>query len=174
MNASRDALFLAQAAGVAAHNLPGPAQSEAGVFFSFRVGSLGLLAPASLYCELIAHAQVHALPGAQPWFSGLLNQRGNLIPVIDLRRALGDGRADMQQNKLFILGKAEKAMGLWIEGLPEVCRIDSAPVRQLPALPAALEGYVIDGYTQQGQVWLNLHYDALFKALGRQIALRPA
>lgn len=143
----------------------------AGTFFGFRVGSLGFLVSADLYCEVLEQAQVNPLPNTQVWFCGLLNLRGNLVPVIDLHRLLGEDVADPKKRRLFTIDKGEKAVALWIDGLPEVHGPAREPLKQLPTLPAALAPYVPWGYRYQGQIWLDLRFDEFFKALGRQIAL---
>jgi twitching motility protein PilI len=141
-------------------------------FFGFRVGSLGFLVPASLHCEVIEQVQVNPLPNTQAWFGGLFNLRGNLIPVIDLHRLLGEESADPKKRRLFSIDKGEKAVALWIDGLPQVHGHDHEPLQQLPPLPAVLEPHVREGYLHQGQAWLNVRFGEFFMALGRQIALR--
>lgn len=140
-------------------------------FFGFRVGTLGFLAPASLHCEIIEQVQVNPLPNTQAWFSGLVNLRGNLVPVIDLHRLLGEETADPKKRRLFTIDKGEKAVALWIDGLPAVHGASHEPLKQLPPLPAALDRHVPWGYLYQGQAWLNVRFDEFFTALGRQVAL---
>lgn len=147
------------------------AQGHTEPFFGFRVGGLGFLVPVHTYCEVIEQTQVNPLPNTQPWFGGLLNLRGNLVPVIDLHRLLGEAVADAKKRRLFTIDKGEKAVALWIDGLPEVHGIVPQPVPELPALPAVLERHVACGYPHQGQVWLLLEYSGFFRALGGQIAL---
>jgi len=145
---------------------------DAGTFFGFRVGSLGFLVPADLYCEVIEQVQVNPLPNTQAWFGGLFNLRGNLIPVIDLHRLLGEEIADHKKRRLFTIDKGEKAVALWIDGLPEVHGPAREPLKQMPALPAVLAPHVPWGYLYQGQAWLRVLFGEFFKALGGQIALR--
>jgi twitching motility protein PilI len=139
-------------------------------FFKIKVGARGLLVPATFYCEVADHVQVSPLPMTQPWFSGLINLRGNLVPVIDLHRLLDEDVADPKKRRLFTLDKGEKAVGLWIDGLPEMLGTSREPLEQLPALPTAIAPYAYSGFVSDGQVWLNIEFEAFFKALGRQVA----
>jgi len=147
------------------------ADSGAAAFFGFRVGSLGLLVPVGIFCEVIEQAQVNPLPNTQPWFGGLLNLRGNLVPVIDLHRLFGEEAVDAKKRRLFTIDKGEKAVALWIDGLPQVFGAFPQPLAQLPPLPAALASHVRAAYPQPAQIWLHVQFDGFFKALGRQIAL---
>lgn len=153
---------------------PTEAAVPAEAFFGFRVGSLGFLVPISTYCEVIEQTQVNPLPNTQSWFSGLLNLRGNLVPAIDLRRLFGEEAVDPKKRRLFTINKGERAVALWIDGLPEVhgTAFPREPLKRLPLLPTAVEPYVFGGYQCQGQIWLNVQFDEFFTALGRQIALR--
>ena len=150
---------------------PADFPAGAGTFFGFRVGGLGFLVSAEIYCEVLEQAQVNPLPNTQAWFGGLLNLRGNLVPVIDLHRLLGESVADPKKRRLFTLDKGEKAVALWIDGLPEVHGPGREPLEALPPLPAVLAPHVPWGYAYQGQAWLNVRFADFFIALGRQIAL---
>jgi twitching motility protein PilI len=154
-------------AGIAA-----PATQEASIF-GFRVGSLGFLVAAGTYCEVIGQMQVNSIPNTKPWFSGLLNLRGNLVPAFDLRELLGQEAADNKKRSLFAIDRGEKTVALWIDGLPEVLGAFSQPLEQLPPLPAVLRTCVSGGYLHRGQIWLSVQFDELFKTLGRQIAAGP-
>ncbi|MFM8330934.1 MAG: hypothetical protein ACKN9T_04540 [Candidatus Methylumidiphilus sp.] len=67
-------------------------------------------------------------------------------------------------------------MALWIDSLPEVLSLPPPPPAALspPPLPAVLESHVSRVYPHQGQPWRLLRFDELFKALGRQVAVRHA
>lgn len=147
---------------------------EDAIFFGFRVGSLGFLVPANQYCEILEQVQVNPLPNTQPWFGGLVNLRGNLVPVIDLHRLLGEASVELKKRRLFTIDKGEKAVAVWIDGLPEVHGTAREPLAQVPSLPPMLESHVPWGYAYQGQAWLSVQFDAFFGALGRQIALGQA
>lgn len=140
--------------------------------FSFRVGSLGFLVASDTYCEVIEQLQVNRLPNVEPWFSGLLNLRGNLVPVIDLQQLLTETAVvDPVKRRLFAIGQGDKTMAIWIDGLPEIKNNFSQALKQLPPLPAILQHCVLNGYLQDGQIWFNIQFDEFFKTLGRQYAM---
>lgn len=137
--------------------------------FGFRVGSLGFLVTSSTYCEVIEQLQVNPLPNVEAWFSGLINLRGDLVPVIDLQLLLGETTPTVRKKRqLFAIGQGDKAMAFWIDGLPEIQPIFTQPLKQLPPLPAILQRCVLGGYFQNDQLWFTVQFDALFKTLGRQ------
>jgi twitching motility protein PilI len=137
--------------------------------FGFRVGSIGFLVTSDTYCEVIEQLQVNPLPNVEPWFSGLLNLRGNLVPVIDLQLLLGETSSiDRKKRQLFAIGQGDKAMAFWIDGLPEIQGTFSQPLKQLPPLPPILQHCVTNSYMNKGLIWFNVQFDELFKTLGSQ------
>jgi twitching motility protein PilI len=140
--------------------------------FGFRVGSLGFLVTSNTYCEVIEQLPVNPLPNVKSWFNGLLNLRGNLVPVIDLQLLLNEtANPDLKKRLLFAIGQGDKTMAFWIDGLPEIQKTFSQPLKQLPPLPSILQHCVSGGYLQDGQLWFNVQFDELFKILGRQYAM---
>lgn len=138
--------------------------------FGFRVGGLGLLLPAGTHGEIVAQPRVNPFPGTQPWFGGLLNLRGHLVPVFDLRRWLGATGPAAPARYLFAIDRGEQAVAVWSDGLPEI-RDTPPPSAPPPPVPELLEPYVYGGYALDGQFWLEVQFDALFAALGARIAL---
>ncbi|MFZ2452332.1 MAG: chemotaxis protein CheW [Methylovulum miyakonense] len=145
--------------------LPADAPASASLL-GFRVGGLGFLLPISLHCEVIEPLPVNPIPKVEPWFSGLLNIRGNIVPVIDLHLLPGETAAPAKKRYLLAIGRGEKTMALWIDGYPQMLADMTAPLPALPALPQQLMPCVRNAYAYQGQTWLKVQFEPLFKTLG--------
>jgi len=146
-----------------------PTEPEAKVepVFGIRIGSMGFLIATTRFCELLDKIKVNALPNVHPWVSGILNLRGNLVPVFDLRLVLEE-TGDNKKRRLFAVDRGEKAVALWIENYPEIKNlVVMKQMKELPKLPDILQRFVISSYEQEGQVWLDIKFEDLFKALGR-------
>ena len=140
--------------------------------FGFHVGSFGFLVASHTYCEVIEQLQVNPLPNVEPWFSGLLNLRGNLVPVIDLQLLLNETvNTEQKKRQLFAIGQGDKAMAFWIDRLPAIQTITTLPLKQFPPLPDILQHCVSSAYLQDGQFWFEVQFDELFKTLGRHYAM---
>ncbi len=135
--------------------------------FGIRIGSVGFLVSTTRFCEVLDKIQVNALPNVHPWVSGILNLRGNLVPVFDLRLVLEE-TGDNKKRRLFAVDRGEKAIALWIDNYPEIKnRAAMNLLKKMPELPDILQRFVIGGYEQEGQVWIDIKFEDLFKALGR-------
>ena len=144
------------------------AMREMGVeaIFGIHLAWIGLLVSKDSYCEVVDKIHVNALPNVQPWISGIINLRGNLIPVFDLFFFLEEEAAD-NKRRLMVIGQGDKAAALWIDGFPEIKNSECLkPLNELPVLPQQLQGFVNGGYTESAEVWIDLNFDDLFKALG--------
>jgi len=132
----------------------------------FRVGGWGFLLPIGLHCEVIEALPVNPIPRVEPWFSGLLNIRGNIVPVVDLCLLPGATVPPPKKRYLLALDRGGKTMALWIDGYPQMMTDMANPIPELPPLPQQLLACVRDAYQHQGQTWLSVQFDALFKTLG--------
>lgn len=151
------------------------ANSEAGDTFlsghdevgiGFRVAGLRCLITTRIHCEVVEHPQVSPLPNVAPWFNGLLNLHGNVVPVFDLRLLLGQAASNQAKSQLLAIDKGEKTVAVWIDGYPEMLNGFSASPEPLPALPELLRHGVAGTVLCNGDVWLNFDPAKLFKAIG--------
>lgn len=148
-----------------------PAKAMISAVIGIRIGSMGFLIPREIYCEMLDKVPVNALPNVPPCLNGLLNFRGHLVPVFDLRVVLAEELPDNEakKRKLCMIDRGDNAAAVWIDSFPELK--DSfylQPLKALPPLPPLLKRFVTDGFELDGQVWLNVNYEDLFKALGQQ------
>ena len=135
--------------------------------FGVRISGLNFLIPANRVCELLDKTQVNALPNVHPWISGIVNLRGQLVPVFDLQAALKINN-DIKKRRLLAIDKEEKAIAIWIDNFPEIKDLlTMTPAKNLPTLPDVLETWVIGGYEDDNQLWLEIKFEDLFKTLGR-------
>jgi chemotaxis signal transduction protein len=132
----------------------------------FRVGSMGFLIASTVRCEVIERLQVSPLPHVEPWFSGLLNIRGAIVPVLDLRSLLGETTTESKKSRLLAIDSGEKTMALWIDGYPELLNSVVQPLPSLPVLPALLQRHVTAAYRHNGASWLTVQFEEVFKTLG--------
>ncbi len=138
----------------------------------FLVGDIGLLIAEKTISELTDYGSICTIPNTASWFSGLINLRGNLVPVFDLKVLLGLEQGEEKKRMLLILGQGDMAAAVPIDELPahQFLNIEDK-LNNLPALPAMIKPYIPSGYEHNGEIWFNFHHDAFFQSLGNRIAL---
>jgi len=85
--------------------------------------------------EIIRHTDITKVPSAPPFVEGVLNLRGKVIPIIDMRKRFGlaPRQAD-KMTRIVVFALAGKVMGCLVDSVSEVLRLPSsmvdAPLRQ--------------------------------------------
>jgi twitching motility protein PilI len=149
---------------------PADATSETDdTVLGFRVGVWGLLLDSNIYCEIVDQTKISLLPNVQAWFSGVLNLRGNIVPVIDLHILLNqDKPTDNKARRLLAVDRGKKTVAFWIDGYPHMLSTATLHTSSAPALPDILKKSARACHTQDAQLWLTLSLDTLFKSMSYQ------
>jgi twitching motility protein PilI len=142
--------------------------------YGFQVGHLHFLIKASSGSEVVQNAAIFSLPGSPSHLLGLLNLRGNLVPVFDLRIALGldsetprQAQVQTQAHSLvLILDKGEQAVGIVIDGFPQPLQA-LRQVSRMPSLPANLQEHVSAAFFKDTGIWLDFNHESFFENISR-------
>ena len=138
--------------------------------YGFIVKDIGLMIPSEILSEVVKNYTVYPIPNTQPWMKGLVNLRGNLIPVYDLSMLLGLSDVPMQQGSLLVLDKGQDSVGILIDGLPQPCDVTKwSKTMQIPELPAGLPDFITDAYLADDTIWLGFKHKEFFKSVMNSI-----
>ena len=138
-DAQRDAIFTRRAEELAA--VPAP-DAAAGSFEAvvFGLGDERYAVPSAQAREIrvLAPDEITSLPGTPPFVAGLINVRGRVVPVLDLRPLFGLAVAtgDAAQAVLLLPGRRGDVALLTAER-PIVSRLPKSGLDGLPAGPSA-------------------------------------
>lgn len=95
--------------------------------------------------EVLVLAGLAPVPGTPAFWSGLVNVRGTLYPVLDLARYLSlpdAGPADRPRSVVLVCG-ARLTIGIAVDGTPETRRVPTAAIGPaLAGVPQALRAIV--------------------------------
>ncbi len=145
------------------------APDVAPIRFGFRVGDIGLLVPAGMLSELVEEMEIYPLPTTPGWFPGLINLRGGLVPVFDLKELFTIDNPGGDKPNLLVLNAGADAVGVLIDGLP--LTLDTGRrVEQSPPLPEILREYSQAVYLREHEIWVDFDFDGFFRAAGSRIA----
>ena len=144
---------------------PKLAREEQRVRYGFRVSSLGLLIKLDTGSEVVEARAIAAMPNAPRWLAGVMNLRGNPVPVFDLAAALALARNDeAQKSMVLVLDKGDAAAGLLIDGMPRV--VPHGKLIEPPtALPARLAPFALQALATADGVWLEFDHAGFLTSL---------
>ena len=137
--------------------------------FGFRVGNIGLLVPTGMLSELVEETEVYPLPTTPVWFPGLINLRGSLVPVFDLKKLFNLEEPGGEKPNLLVLNAGAEAVSVLIDGLP-LSLDTNRRVEQIPPLPEILREHSHAVYVREREIWVDLDFDGLFRTAGSRIA----
>jgi purine-binding chemotaxis protein CheW len=87
--------------------------------------------------EIIRVPVITALPGADPSLSGVINLRGRVIPVMDLRRRLGLQPAEVTRlSRIVVADAGGSQVGFAVDAVEEVIRVAGTAIESTPVLTA--------------------------------------
>jgi len=97
--------------------------------------------------EIIRIDAITAVPGAPSYVSGIVNLRGNVLPVIDLRRRFGrESCRQSEQSRILVVEMEGKTTGLIVDAVSEVLRVPESSIEPTPPLlSASASGRYITG-----------------------------
>ncbi|NLF06724.1 MAG: chemotaxis protein CheW, partial [Pirellulaceae bacterium] len=110
---------------------------------TFYVGELLLGADIRNVEEINRHVQVTPVANAPEWVRGVVNLRGEVVTVLDLRQILGLGRTTTGGNTRNVVVNADgERVGLLVDRIADVVKTQWSDTKPLPAnLTAAHERF---------------------------------
>ncbi|MGP1309238.1 MAG: chemotaxis protein CheW [Phycisphaerales bacterium] len=86
------------------------------------------------------------VPNSPPEVEGVINLRGKIIPVIDLRRRFGLAETEhSQDSRIVVVEVSERVVGFIVDRVHEVLRIEKSIVEPAPDMVSSIESDFIEG-----------------------------
>ena len=120
----------------------------------FRIGRETFGLPISLVHEIVRRPEITNVPHAPEYVEGVMNLRGRIVPVIDLRRRFGGAAiANSRKNRVLVVDVESRAVGLIVDSASEVLKISDAQIEPPPnVLTEAATSYVTGVAKHQGRL----------------------
>ncbi len=121
--------------------------------------------------EIIGVTDMTALPKTPPFVKGVINLRGRIIPVIDLKCKFGMGETEIKEESCIIvteiqLGEDGDAiqMGCLIDRVSEVTNLEDSKIEPAPKFGGGLDTSFIQGLGKtKDRVCILLDIDRVFR-----------
>jgi purine-binding chemotaxis protein CheW len=107
----------------------------AALHVTFRVGTAEYVLPASQVLHLESFETATHVPGAPPYVAGLVQVRGRVVPVVDLRKRFGLPPTDHAlEHRVVVVQVGTRVAGLLVDSAREVIHLDDASFQSAPEL----------------------------------------
>jgi purine-binding chemotaxis protein CheW len=108
---------------------------------AFRVGEEEYVLDIRRIREIIHPLPVTAVPRAPAWMEGVIDVRGEVMPLLDVRKRLGlPPRPSSRRAKVLVVNVAGRVIGLLVDAVSEVVRLPRSAIGPPPALMPASGG----------------------------------
>jgi purine-binding chemotaxis protein CheW len=101
----------------------------------FKVGRETYGVPITSLHEIVRVPEITAVPDAPDYLEGVINLRGKIVSVMDLRKRFGEKQAVLKkQNRILVVEHSGRLAGLIVDSASEVLKIPSDAVEPPPAV----------------------------------------
>jgi purine-binding chemotaxis protein CheW len=114
--------------------------------------------------EIIRHQPITAVPQAPAFVEGVINLRGRIIPVVDLRDRFGMASGSQTKaSRIVVCDAAGTRVGLVVDGVSEVLMVPSDAIESTPDVAAGHDAGYLRGIAKLGErLIILLDLDGLF------------
>jgi purine-binding chemotaxis protein CheW len=122
--------------------------------------------------EVIRMREITWLPKAPSFVKGIINLRGDVIPIIDLRDKFGlESREDTAQTRVIVVEIEGRLLGLVVDSASQVVRIAADQIDPPPSVPGGFSQELITGVGKiDDRLVILLNADSILTA-GEKMAL---
>ncbi|MDR2604622.1 MAG: chemotaxis protein CheW, partial [Desulfovibrio sp.] len=116
--------------------------------------------------EIIRTMEITKVPRAEAFVEGVINLRGKVIPIIDLRRRFGlDSKVHDKHTRIIVIEINNMIVGFVVDSVSEVLRIPAGTVEPPPPVVAGVESEYISGVGKlQDRLLILLDLDKLLSS----------
>jgi purine-binding chemotaxis protein CheW len=114
--------------------------------------------------EIIRHQPITPVPRAPSFVKGVINLRGRIIPVVDLRERFGmSGVEPTKETRIVVAESSSTRIGLIVDSVSEVLLVSVDVVEPTPQVTAGADAEYLRGIAKLGdRLVLLLELDGLF------------
>ena len=119
---------------------------RAGQYLTFFLSERSYGVPVSSVREINRMTQITPVPRTPVFISGVMNLRGKIIPVIDLRKRFGlPANEHSEQSRIVVVEVHGRVIGFIVDRVSEVLRINSKIVEPAPPMACSVDSDFIAG-----------------------------
>ena len=124
---------------------PDVATEETIELFSFKIADQEFCIDIRSVREIRGWTPATRIPNSPPYVLGVINLRGSVMPVLDLRYRLGLGETTASSRHVFVVVQdGDRVAGLMVDAVQETFVVDGALLQAPPELGGGDEARFVD------------------------------
>lgn len=116
--------------------------------------------------EIIAPMNITHIPKTPPYVKGVINLRGSVIPVVDVRLKFGMDEREMDIETAIIIYEVNKvSIGFIVDNVEDVLSIDSKNISEAPSFGGGIDTSFVESVAEvDSEVIMLLNLERIFEA----------
>ncbi len=115
-------------------------------YLTFRLGGEDYGVDILKVQEIRSYDTVTRLPESPDYIKGVINLRGTIVPVIDMRLKFHLEKAEYNEfTVMIILNMGERVIGMVVDGVSDVMTLDQSQIRPPPEFAGVLDSNFVKG-----------------------------
>ena len=122
------------------------AAKQANEFLTFTLGHEEYGVEILKVQEIRSYEAPTTIANAPPFLKGVVNLRGVIVPIVDMRIKFGLSKAEYNQfTVVIILNVAHRVVGMVVDSVSDVLQLSGEQIREAPQFGASLDAEYITG-----------------------------
>lgn len=122
-----------------------------GKFAAFRLGNEVFGIEIKKVVEILKVRKTYALPELPEFLSGVITVRGEVIPLLDLRRRFGI-TSTFKKERIIIVRYDNEKIGLVVDEVKEITSLDTKDITHPPSIFKGLKKKYLTGLGKKGEM----------------------
>ncbi len=155
-------------------------QIQGGKHLTFSLGKENYGIPILQVREIIGMMEITEVPKTPEFIKGVINLRGKIIPIMDLRAKFGMNAIEYTERTCIIvvevnINEAKRPMGIVVDTVSEVVNIEESDIEETLDYGAKLEEEFLTGMGKvKGKVIMILNIDRIINTQEMILTLKEA
>jgi len=98
----------------------------------FRVGKENFGVPIGIVYEIVRMMEITEIPDSPTYIEGVINLRGKIIPVVDLRKRFAEEIQPNRRNRILVAELDGHQVGLVVDAANEVMKVNAELIEPPP------------------------------------------
>ncbi len=115
--------------------------------------------------EIVRYVKPYSIPNTPDYFRGVINLRGVIIPIIDLRTRFNFlKKEEIGESMVVVVSIGDRKYGLLVDSVSDVVNVDMNNVQEKLDIHTGIDGQYVIGITENsGQMIILIDLEKLFK-----------
>lgn len=120
--------------------------AETGRFLSFELGGETYALPVASVAEIIGLSEITHVPNLAPYMRGIINLKGRVLPVMDLRKKLSLKEGPQgRENCIVIVEVWSKRIGMVVDSVRDVVEFKKGQIEAAPDIGGQPRNQILVG-----------------------------